>query len=344
MSVPVLKRALKRPVRALLARWGRQSRPSSQPSLLILMYHRVLPPEHPEMPIIQSGMVVHPQTFRMHLRVLKERFEVVHLDDWLQRLARAEPLPLKACAITFDDGWRDNYEHAFPLLQEAALPATIFLVSEKVGTPESFWPERLARILWNRGKGRAAAVWDSAEFTWLKQLGVSYPFGEQPAERAEIDAIIHQCKRFTDADLQERLRLMESRVGSSVDVIAPDMLDWNQVRTMGASGLVHFGSHTRHHVRLSDSVDASLLLDEIRTSRMVIESHTQRVANVFCYPNGDYTPGVQRLVQDHYDAACTTQGGWNDVTTDRYQLKRIGIHDDVAFDETSFLAKLSGWM
>jgi peptidoglycan/xylan/chitin deacetylase (PgdA/CDA1 family) len=304
----------------------------------------VLPPDYPEMPILQPGMVVHPRTLRMHLRVLSERFEVVHLDDWLQRLARGQPLPQKACAITFDDGWRDNFDYAFPLLQEAALPATIFLVSDKVGTPESFWPERLARVLWNGGKGQAPTVWDSAEFAWLKQLGASYPFGQRPPLRTEIDGIIHQCKRFTDADLQERLRLMESRSGSPAGTVATDILDWNQVHAMDASGLIRFGSHTRHHVRLNDSVDASILLDEIRTSRKVIESHTHRAADVFCYPNGDYTPGVQRLVQDHYQAACTTQRGWNDATADRYQLKRIGIHDDVAFDETSFLAKLSGWM
>jgi peptidoglycan/xylan/chitin deacetylase (PgdA/CDA1 family) len=341
---PIVKRVLKRPVQALLARWGRQSRASRRPSLLILMYHRVLPPDHPEMPILQPGMVVHTQTLRMHLRLLKERFEVVHLDDWLQRHARGQSLPGKACAITFDDGWRDNFEHAFPLLREAALPATIFLVSDKVGTPESFWPERLARILWQAGNRQAPAVWESAEFAWLKQLGVACPFGQRPPVRAEIDAIIHACKRYTDADLQARLRLMESRSGASTGTVAPDILDWNQVQDMAASGLIRFGSHTRHHVRLSDSVDASILLDEIRTSREVIESHTQRVADVFCYPNGDYTPGVKRLVQDHYQAACTTQRGWNDATADRYQLKRIGIHNDVAADEVAFLAKLSGWM
>lgn len=344
MTVQILKRALKRPLQVLLAGWGRQSRTPRQPSLLILMYHRVLPPDHPEMPIIQPGMVVHPQTFRMHLRVLKQRFEVVHLDDWLQRVARGQPVPKKACAITFDDGWRDNYDYAFPLLQEAALPATIFLVSDKVGTLESFWPERLARVLWHGGKGQAPAVWDSVEFAWLKQFGASYPFGLRPPVGSEIDAIIHQCKRFTDADLQERLQRMESRSVSTTATVTPDILDWNQVHAMAASGLIRFGSHTRHHVRLSDSVDASILLDEIRTSRKVIESHTHLTADVFCYPNGNHTPGVKRLVQGHYQAACTTQRGWNDVSGDRYLLKRIGIHDDVTADEVSFLAKLSGWI
>ena len=340
----MLKRALKGLIRVVLARLGRQNRTPGRESLLILMYHRILPSDHPELPIIQPGMVVYPETFRLHLRVLKERFEVVHLGDWLTRLANGKPLPKKACAITFDDGWRDNYDHAYPALQAAGLPATIFLVSDKVGTSSTFWPESLARIIWNSGLGHAPAVWNAPEFAWLRQLGVSYPFGSKPATRSELDAIIHACKQFTDAELYQRLASMESYVAAVQTGVKPDILDWNQINEMARSGLLRFGSHTRNHVRLSNAIDAQVLLDEIQTSRRVIEAHTHQPADIFCYPNGDYTPQVKRLVQDHYQAACTTKRGWNDTMTDRYQMKRIGLQQDVAFDETSFLARLSGWI
>ncbi len=340
----MLKPALKRSLRVLLATLGRQNRTPRRPALLILMYHRILPPDHAEMPIIQPGMVVYPQTFNMHLRVVRERFEVVHLEDWLARRARGQPLPKKACAITFDDGWRDNYDYAFPVLRANRMPATIFLVSDMVGTPDTFWPERLARLLWNRGRGQSPAIWALGEFDWLRTLGVSYPFGQRPPTRSEIDAIIQQCKRYSEAEINQKLRAMAPHVAPEEGAVAPDILDWRQVNEMAASGLIRFGSHTRHHVRLGDALDSSLLLDEVRTSREIIEKHTDRSAELFCYPNGDYTPGVKRVVQDYYQAACTTQKGWNDLAADPYALKRVGVHQDVAFDETSFLAKLSGWI
>lgn len=338
----MLKQALKGSMRAILARWGRQSRPCRRESLLILMYHRILPSDHPELPIIQPGMVVYPQTLGLHLRLLQERFEVMHLGDWLMCLTAGKPLPKKACAITFDDGWRDNYDYAYPVLQAAGLPATIFLVSDKVGTSSTFWPERLARIIWNRGLGHAPEIWKMPEFAWLPgPIPAGY---KKPATRGEIDALIQRCKQFTDADLYQRLTAMESCIAGAQTGAVSDILDWDQVNDMARSGLVRFGSHTRNHVRLSNAIDTQVLLDEIQTSRRIIEAHTHQAADIFCYPNGDYTSQVQRLVQDHYQAACTTQRGWNNASTDRYQMKRIGLHQDVAFDETSFLARLSGWI
>src|SRR5690606_27500117 len=117
------------------------------PRLVVLRYHRVLPPNDPERKLEQPGMYVSPQTLEMHLTLLKAHFEVVHLDDWVRRAAAGQPLPRLACAITFDDGWRDNYVHGFPILQRQQVPATIFLVSSLIGTRDEFWPNRLARVL-----------------------------------------------------------------------------------------------------------------------------------------------------------------------------------------------------
>src|SRR5512144_307957 len=95
----------------------------------ILMYHRVLPRARAEALAVEPGMFVEPATFARHLDWLLGAFRVMPLAEIVARFASRRALPPRACAITFDDGWQDNFEHAFPLLAQRGLPATIFLVT-----------------------------------------------------------------------------------------------------------------------------------------------------------------------------------------------------------------------
>jgi peptidoglycan/xylan/chitin deacetylase (PgdA/CDA1 family) len=101
---------------------------------LVLMYHRVVAP-HDVPADIDPGMYVTTDAFERHLQYLAAHHEVVTLEalfEWLVGRRQFAKIP---CAITFDDGWRDNYEEAFPLLTRYGLPATIFLITDHVGTP-----------------------------------------------------------------------------------------------------------------------------------------------------------------------------------------------------------------
>lgn len=104
----------------------------------ILMYHYLsVPPENAD--IYRRDLSVSPELFAAHLdRMIAEGYTVIPLRDLVAHLLQGTPLPPKAVVITFDDGYRDNYEHAFPLLRERNLPATFFLVMEFInqGRPE----------------------------------------------------------------------------------------------------------------------------------------------------------------------------------------------------------------
>jgi hypothetical protein len=136
-----VKRQLKRIAEAVAAPLAPLTwRMRRDPRLLVLMYHRVLPPTHADRAIEQPGMYVSPATLDLHCALLKRYFDFVHLDDWLRAARAREELPRMACALTFDDGWRDNFEYALPVLEQQCVPATIFLVSSYTGTAREFWP------------------------------------------------------------------------------------------------------------------------------------------------------------------------------------------------------------
>jgi peptidoglycan/xylan/chitin deacetylase (PgdA/CDA1 family) len=313
----------------LLARPG-------NPSLTILMYHRVLPVGHPELESLQPGMYVTPETLDMHIRMLrKQGFVIVHLDDWIKARAEGKPLPPRAAAITLDDGWRDNYEHAFPVLRRANAPAMIFLVSDMVGTKGQFWPEMLVRWLISDGtaEGRVPG--------WLLQE-VADATGNRglPLSLAQANEVVERCKRHPDDEMNQICSGLEGGTDYSGS-LQRQVLDWDEIREMGNSGLVRFGSHTKTHTRLRSIADNVLLADEIRGSRESIERAIGLPAGIFCYPNGEYSDAAIDVVRGAYAAAVTTRRGICRRGSDRFLLPRVGMHEDASRTRQAFLARIA---
>jgi peptidoglycan/xylan/chitin deacetylase (PgdA/CDA1 family) len=333
----IVRGMAKRTIQAAAATFGPHRWPSRHPRLWILMYHRILPPDDPRTEAEEPGMVVTPETFRRHLAWLRPAFELVQLGEWVQRAKQGKPLPRKACAITFDDGWRDNYEFAFPILKETGTPATIFAVSHMIGSNEMFWPNRVARLLRDP---RVFADRHEAS-AWL--LDVARLSEGKPPSRDEISRIIVTCKSFSDSDISDRLSSTEEALSLEA---ADDrsLMNWDELHTLVESGLVEAGSHTCHHRRLNDSLDILEATREIRESQALLQGRLGKPITLFCYPNGDYSREVHRLVRRHYQAAVTTQRGINQENTASHQLHRIGIHEDVSNHSTGFLSRLSAWL
>jgi len=340
----LFKQTVKRAAQHMCARIGPHNWSSRDPQLIVLMYHRILPKVDPRYFEEQPGMIVEPDTFQMHLKTAKRFFQPFKLADWIHRAAHHQSLPKKAFAVSFDDGWRDNYDYAYEQLKAEHVPATIFLVSDLVGTNHTFWPERLMKIIISANANLAPNIWQSGEFKWLIELEVSYSFDGSPPNRDELDEIVSKAKCFSDNELNSKLDAMASSSGLNIGLDKPDILDWEQINEMMSSGLVTFGSHTRQHVRMTENLDSDELEEQIIKSKQILESKTGANIDLFCYPNGDITQQADKLVRRHYKGACTTNTGWNKLNSDVFLIKRMGIHQDVAADETAFLARLSGWL
>jgi len=337
------KRIIKRSLQHAAASFGRHTRASQEPELVILMYHRILPANDDRTLIEEPGMVVSPETLRLHLDIIRKNFDVIKLSEWVNLKEEGAALPLRACAITFDDGWADNYEFAYPILQEMNLPATIFLTSDMIGTRRMFWPERLSRIVIEIALNHSAQ-WTDACLDWIRTRHISYRFNATPPTQEELAEIIEAAKQLPDREIHARLDRIEQELKLPQPANRPSLLDWNQLAEMIESGLIDVGSHTCHHIRLSEQIPVEVMEDEIVSSKQQIERQTGQVVTAFCYPNGDYSPEALELVRRHYNSAITTKPGWNTADSDSHLLCRFGIHQGNANDSTAFLARISGWM
>lgn len=338
-----LKQTLKRSAQHVAARMGPHTRKSREPQLLVLMYHRILPADDKRARLEEPGMLVTPESFAAHLKILSSYFEFVNLADWLDRRANGLHLPARACAITFDDGWADNYDYAFPVLQSLQVPATIFVVAEMIGTDRLFWPEKLAWLVDTIARN-FSEQWANPALEWITQLPADYVFGTTPPTNEQITQFIAYAKLNSDDTNHRYIQESVKSLGLHFPSTRHELLDWQQVKDMLKSGLIDIGSHTCGHIRLQKGISNTVLRHEIVTSKNMIEKHTNQPVKTFCFPNGDYSQDALALVKEHYSGAVTTASGWNDINTDNYLLQRIGIHEDIAADRTSFLARVSGWI
>ena len=109
----------------------------------ILMYHRILPDDKMNEDL-DLGMAVSCSDFEKQIKTLKSKYSLVSIDDFIKNLENNKKIFM--VNITFDDGYKDNIEIAFPILDEYNIPMHIFITSQIVRHNLLFWPDLLGYI------------------------------------------------------------------------------------------------------------------------------------------------------------------------------------------------------
>ena len=113
--------------------------PGARRQPAILMYHRVLKDPALENKYVQDGLYVSTETFDRQLAYLKKSRNILSLSQLIDLIENRQPVPEKVAVITFDDGWRDNFLYAYPILKKHHIPATIFLTTDFIDSNKPFW-------------------------------------------------------------------------------------------------------------------------------------------------------------------------------------------------------------
>jgi len=301
--------------------------------LLILMYHRVLPKTDPRLENEEPGMYVTPDTLDMHLSELKKVSTLIHIEDWLALANNDQLDDTLYCAITFDDGWADNYEFGLPLLQKHQAPATVFLATDYIDSNTTFWPERLAALM-NHAERYSAQL-----KTFFGELNESVDQAKLIAKDKDYMAhLINVAKSLSDDDIKTRLDALEDL--NTNQQLPRDMLSWDEVRALQSAG-IRIGGHTRTHLRLNEKASQERIQQEIEGCALDIESALQQKPTQFCYPNGDTSHNAIDCVQRQFSIAVTTQRGINKPNASPMTLKRVGVHEDSTNSTQKLLGTLS---
>lgn len=265
---------------------------------VVLMYHSVshalLDPWH---------LHVAADRFEEHVRVIRRRYRPLSLRELSAHLLDGG-VPSRSVVVTFDDGYRDNFTVAKPLLEENGVPATVFVTSRYVGAGRDFWWEELEAV--------CAALGVEARQEWerLRPLRL---------EEREVEL--------------DRLWAVAGRPRPK----ATSVLTRDELAELGTSPLIEIGAHTRSHPHLATLSELEQQ-QEIQGSRRELEAIVGGPVTSFSYPHGDFSRVTTRLVDAAgLNVACTTKSLPVTSTSALLELPRVQA---LGWDAATFTREL----
>jgi peptidoglycan/xylan/chitin deacetylase (PgdA/CDA1 family) len=295
----------------------------------ILMLHRVtstLPRRVPG----QAGLEITPGK----LKEIIQFFAAMNYDfispDQLPAYLDQPRRKNKFVLFTFDDGYRDNLEVAYPIFKQHDIPFTVYVAAS--------FPERKA-VLW----------WYLLDDLILSHEHLQIQID---GEEKQFDCSTLDGKRYTSQYLRRRIKYADMSEYETIihSVFGPYSLDlhqktdnlaltWNEIVDLSKDPLVTIGSHSMNHYTLKNLPEETAL-DEILRSKHIIQKHISKPVEHFAYPYGERNEAGERefrLVKEcGFKTAVTTR--FNNVFSGyRHYLERLPRYDLPSFHTTAQL-------
>jgi len=310
---------------------------ASRRKALILSYHHVIPRRLIRENSLMTGMYLSSESFEDHLDWLVKHFRVMPLEKIIGMIRSGTRWEKALCAVTFDDGWKDVYDHAFPLLRKHSVPATVFSVGSMIGLQGPGDLDSVFEAIQMADNVSDAAVSGISEIDALirsdaiqdrveKARQVTDLFRELPYDKykeacANINRYLYNT--FDLDPVRWKYRTMS----------------WDEMRELQKHA-IDFGYHSKTHPMLTKVPD-SLLETEIALPFEEYKKEGIFLKPIFCYPDGKFSGAAMSVLEDEgYAGAVTLQRGYNDSATAPFLLKRINIHEGNAGKRARFVSSI----
>lgn len=254
----------------------------------ILAYHRIIPYEIVQKEYVQDSIWTLPETFENQIKWMLEIGEIVDIERILD-FEKENDKPL--FSITFDDGWKDNYEYAFPILKKYGITATIFIVTSAVDTGRLPWVEEVL-------KKTHIALKNNKKQEIIKFIKRRLGDSMLLLFNNIYELVDHYLEYLKELSLTKRENCIYdyyTQIGVDFEPIRDSILTWDEILEMDKHG-ISFGSHTHTHAILQ-YCDEKTILNELLISKNILEEKLKKPIYIFCYPNARYNNSDANLLE-----------------------------------------------
>lgn len=268
--------------------------------------------------------------FKQHILYLKKKYRIISLERLCGFIHSGAQIPDYTVVITFDDGYRNVLENAYPLLRDYGIACSIFLTGKLTNNNDWLWLDKLEYMA------------DITRKETVNIFGRDYNLKNKLLKRRFLNSIRDKLKRVNE---ETRNRIMQDLI-LKLDVDIPrhplgeyGLLSYEQARQMDKR-LISFGAHTPEHTILTLENNEKIRL-LILQSKQEISHQLQRDMNLFSYPNGNYNNSIKEILKENgFICGLTTNYGMNGADADLFELKRISVSSEDSL--IPFIANLSG--
>jgi len=251
------------------------------------------------------------------------------MDEVVSHMKLGKGFRRPSMAITFDDGYLDNYTLAYPVLKEYGIPATIYLTTGLIGTPDKIWTEQIGLAFLETKK-------DYFNFSTIlgdKTISIKT---EEEKEQA-YSKVSKELKLRPDEErrelIQKLFEKLEVNEKSGRHFGERMMLNWDEVQEMRKDGIT-IGSHSHTHPILS-RMPIQKAKDEILNSKKGVEKNVDIEVKHFSFPNGreeDFSEELRDYCREiGFESICSVIYGTNDASEgNAFTLKRVGAISPVS--------------
>jgi peptidoglycan/xylan/chitin deacetylase (PgdA/CDA1 family) len=260
------------------------------------------------------------------LGLIGKYYNFISIDEAVSMLSGDIPFRQHCVVITFDDGYRNSFTHAWPVLCKHNAPGILFPAVGHVESRKCFWFDRLDYAIQQH-------VSNGGEYCELAGEKIPLDKTDRKTLQASVKSVILKVKELPGNDIdvmsatEKAISKLEEASGKSLnDIVESDpwsgVISWDDLRLASEKGM-DIGSHTVDHARIG-LLSEQAAKWQLKESKRMIEENLNKSCNYFCYPNGNYTQETIPLVKEAgYEAALTTKEGDNKPGVDLYQIKRV---------------------
>lgn len=274
--------------------------------------------------------------FEQQIAFLRERVNLLSEQDLIELITTGKSIPGRSALITFDDGYRDNYQLAVPVLKKYRVPAIFFIPTKSIEQSMLGWWDIISYFINHTNKQQISfnentiPLRTRKERDQAKQLFLNY-MKSVPHEQSKN--LLTDLSEICNTAFPPRSRQRE------------ELMSWEQIKEIANTDFLSIGSHTLSH-RVLSTIDAGEEHKELRDSREFLQQKLAGEINSIAYPVGGYHAFSERTKRNAYKAGYQLGFSFNTGTnhgciTDPFDIKRVGPENELSlYKSTVMLPRL----